>query len=46
MGVFEIDPASVTVLQHRNNTWRLRQLNDTTHLSDPLMETSAPRRMP
>ncbi len=46
MGVFEVDPASVTVFQHRNNTWRLRLFNDTSHLSDPLLETGAPRRMP
>lgn len=46
MGVFEVDPTSVTIFQHRSGTWRLRLFNDTTHLRDPLMETSAPRRMP
>ena len=46
MGVFEVDPCSITVIQQRNNTWRLRMFNDTTHLHEPLMETAAPRRMP
>ena len=46
MAVFEVDPASVTVFQHRSGTWRLRLFNDTSHLRDPLLETSAPRRMP
>jgi ribonuclease H / adenosylcobalamin/alpha-ribazole phosphatase len=46
MGVFEVDPASVTVIQLRGGTWRLRLFNDTSHLRDPLLETAAPRRMP
>jgi ribonuclease H / adenosylcobalamin/alpha-ribazole phosphatase len=46
MGVFEVDPASVTVFQKRSGTWRLRLFNDTSHLRDPLLETGAPRRMP
>ena len=46
MIAFEIDPASVTVVQSRSNTWRLRLMNDTSHLSDPLLESAAPRRMP
>ena len=43
MGVFEVDPASVTLFQHRSGTWRLRLFNDTSHLRDPLLETSAPQ---
>lgn len=46
MIVFEVDPASVTVFQSRNETWRIRMFNDTTHLGEPLMESAAPRRMP
>lgn len=46
MGVFEVDPASITVMQQRDGRWRLRLFNDTSHLSEPLMETAAPRRMP
>jgi probable phosphoglycerate mutase len=46
MGVFEVDPASVTVIQLRSGTWRLRLFNDVSHLRDPLLETAAPRRMP
>jgi len=46
MVIFEVDPASVTVFQSRNDTWRVRTFNDTTHLGDPLLESVAPRRMP
>ena len=34
---FEIDPASVTVVQRRGPFWRIKLLNDTTHLRDPLL---------
>jgi broad specificity phosphatase PhoE len=46
MVVFEIDPCSITVVQQRGDLWRLRLWNDTTHLRDPLLDGSAPRRMP
>ncbi len=46
MGVLEIDPASITIMQLRGGTWRLRLFNDTSHLRDPLLEMEPPRRMP
>ena len=46
MGVLEIDPASITIVQLRSGSWRLRLFNDVTHLRDPLLETAPPRRMP
>jgi len=43
MAVFDIDPASVTLFQQRNESWRLRLFNDTSHLADPLREHGAAR---
>jgi probable phosphoglycerate mutase len=43
---FEIDPCSVTVIQNRRRLWRLRLLNDTTHIADPLREGPPPEGMP
>lgn len=42
----EIDPCSVTLLGARSELWRLRLLNDTTHLHDPLHEGPPPAPMP
>lgn len=43
---FEVDPCSVTIIQSRGPLWRLRLLNDTTHIHDPLLEGPPPRPMP
>jgi ribonuclease H / adenosylcobalamin/alpha-ribazole phosphatase len=43
MGVFDIDPASVTLFQLRGDMWRLRTFNDTSHLSDLLLDDSDAR---
>lgn len=43
MAVFDIDPASVTLMQSRGDMWRLRLFNDTSHLRDPLLDTSGAR---
>lgn len=43
MAVFDIDPASVTLFQQRTEMWRLRLFNDTSHLSDPLLDHGAAR---
>ncbi len=46
MVVLEIDPCSVTLLQSRGRLWRVRMLNDTTHIRDPLMDGVPPEEMP
>lgn len=46
MIAFEIDPSSITILQSRGPLWRIRVLNDTTHLRDPLAEGPPPVGMP
>ncbi|HVL80432.1 MAG TPA: histidine phosphatase family protein [Actinomycetota bacterium] len=43
---FEIDPCSITLLGARSQLWRVRLLNDTTHLADPLWEGPPPAPMP
>lgn len=46
MIAFEIDPCSVTLLQTRGPLWRIRLLNDTTHVRDPLLDGPPPEEMP
>lgn len=43
---FEIDPCSITIIGSRRALWRIRHLNDTTHLRDPLHEGPPPKPMP
>ncbi len=43
MGVFDIDPASVTLFQQRGEMWRLRTFNDTSHLRDLLLDDADAR---
>lgn len=42
----EVDPCSITLLGARSQLWRLRLLNDTSHLHDPLHEGPPPAPMP
>ncbi|HVE91095.1 MAG TPA: histidine phosphatase family protein [Actinomycetota bacterium] len=42
----EIDPCSITVFQARRELWRVRLVNDTTHLRDPLLDGPPPKPMP
>ena len=46
MVAFEIDTCSITVIQSRRGLWRLRHLNDTSHIRDPLLEGPPPKPMP
>lgn len=46
MIAFEVDPSSVTILQSRGHLWRIRVLNDTTHLRDPLADGPPPVGLP
>lgn len=46
MIAFEIDPCSITILQSRRGLWRIRSLNDTTHIRDPLLDGPPPTEMP
>ena len=43
---FEIDPCSVTMVSSRGRLWRVRLVNDTTHLRDPLLDGPPPVPMP